>query len=202
LLAVLPKTLSAIAALSLVFMASDNVAIAATGDGDLSVYYIGNDFQGQPFAVQGALAAGNVDQSATKSRQENFLTADYAEAITVFDRKWGDLPQTQLLYLRPLKEGASGQDVALLRERLGLPTGDIYDAALSEKIFAFRRDHDLASGFTFDKNILIALNKGITGANYQLICNAPANCLVIWASASYWSMLLSSAFICMKVTAL
>ncbi len=159
-LAVLPKTLSAIAALSLVFMASDNVAIAATGDGDLSVYYIGNDFQGQPFAVQGALAAGNVDQSATKSRQENFLTADYAEAITVFDRKWGDLPQTQLLYLRPLKEGASGQDVALLRERLGLPTGDIYDAALSEKIFAFRRDHDLASGFTFDKNILIALNKG------------------------------------------
>lgn len=143
-------------------MASGNaaIAIAATGDGDLSVYYIGNDLENPASAGRGTSITGPAGQLIVTPKQDNFLTSEYAAAIAAFDRKWGDLPQTQLLYLRPLKEGASGEDVALLRERMGLSAGDIYDAALSKKIFAYRRDHGLASGFAFDKNILIALNKG------------------------------------------
>lgn len=159
-IAILHKSLSAIAALSLAFLAGGGAAIAATGDGDLSTHYIDNDLQRLADKNQNISAGSPVRPFAASKTTDNFLLSEFANAIGVFDRKWGDLPQTQLLYLRPLKEGASGQDVAILRERLGLTASDVYDAALSEKIFAYRRDHGLTSGFTFDRTVLTALNKG------------------------------------------
>ena len=158
--AVLHTSLSAIAALSLAFLAGGSAAIAAIGDGDLSTYYVDNDLQKLAAKNQNLSESSQARPFAVSKRADNFLASEFANAIDFFDRKWGDLPQMQMLYLRPLKEGAKGQDVAILRERLGLPASDVYDAALSEKIFAYRRDHGLASGFTFNKTVLTALNKG------------------------------------------
>lgn len=186
---VLHKSLSAIAALSLVLWASSNVAIADTGDGDVSVYYADNDLKGPSFAAPDIQEIGqDRGRDGDKDRplaglqsQENFLASEFARAIALFDRKWGDLPQTQLLFLRPLKQGAVGKDVASLRQRLGMPAGDIFDASLAEKIFAYRRDHGLADGFAYDDKIFISLNKGHEfyrhklSINYQRASELPNN---------------------------
>lgn len=46
-------------------------------------------------------------------------------------------------YTRPLMQGETGPDVAALRERLGIPPGDVYDDETRRAVLRFQSSHDL-----------------------------------------------------------
>jgi L,D-transpeptidase YcbB len=61
---------------------------------------------------------------------------------------WGRLPQVPVPAGPLLKPGATGPRVAALRERLGLPAGDSYDAPLAAAVRRYQAAHGLkADGF-------------------------------------------------------
>ncbi len=130
----------------------------ARGDGDLTTYYADQELAN--IANQYSPPILDYGEFGKSQQQNNLLVTRFAAAIRDFDRRWGVLPQFDLVYTRRLAEGASGDDVTQLRLRLGLSSKPFYDPALSEKIFAYRRDHGLASGFHADEALIISLNKG------------------------------------------
>ncbi len=92
---------------------------------------------------------------------ENFVQARYKQAANKFVRDWGNLPKTKVKISRGrLKEGASGPDVALLRNRLGLSHGVVFDRQLGDKIELYRAAHGLPEGRDADRVLIDSLNWG------------------------------------------
>ncbi len=81
------------------------------------------------------------------------------EARADFRDRWDDLPRIDIPTGPPLRAGAKGERVALLRRRLGLPDGTSFDKPLGVRLRAFQADHGLpAEGLAGDKTIA-ALNR-------------------------------------------
>jgi murein L,D-transpeptidase YcbB/YkuD len=98
----------------------------------------------------------------------NPIYTDLRRGLVKYRQRWGDLPQIAIPSGPSLKTGASGERVAMLRQRLGLGGGDSFDAALVTRVKEFQAVHGLKDDGIAGAGTIQALNRG---ANYyeQLI---------------------------------
>jgi murein L,D-transpeptidase YcbB/YkuD len=90
---------------------------------------------------------------------------DLRRGLSRYRASWGRLPQVDIPAGPVLKPGATGERVALLRERLGLPAGASYDAALAAAVKRYQQVHAIkADGIAGDAT-LASLNLG--AAHYE-----------------------------------
>lgn len=83
-----------------------------------------------------------------------------------YQQRWGGLPQVEIPQgTVVMKLGANDSRVALLRQRLGLGTGDQFDAALDKKVREFQADHGMKVDGVVGNGTIAALNRG--GEYYQ-----------------------------------
>jgi murein L,D-transpeptidase YcbB/YkuD len=84
-----------------------------------------------------------------------------ARGLQQYQATWGRLPQTKIAAGAALKRGSTGKRVDLLRSRLGLPAGGVYDDRLSQAVSAYQTVHGLgpADGIA-GKATIASLNRG------------------------------------------
>jgi murein L,D-transpeptidase YcbB/YkuD len=88
------------------------------------------------------------------------LRASVVQNANAFIANWTKLPVGPVTITAPLTQGATGPDVATLRQRLGLAPGDQFDAQLGQAIAAFRSAHGLPGGSQADAHLAQVLNLG------------------------------------------
>jgi murein L,D-transpeptidase YcbB/YkuD len=99
------------------------------------------------------------------------LYTDLRRGLVKYRQRWGDLPEVEIPAGPPIKVGEKGERVALLRERLGLSTGDSFDAALAAVVKEYQQVHGLkADGVVADATIK-SLNLGPDHYRRLLIVN-------------------------------
>jgi murein L,D-transpeptidase YcbB/YkuD len=101
----------------------------------------------------------------------NPVFTELRRGLVKYRQRWGDLPQIPIPAGGALKPGSTGERVAMLRTRLGLPGGDSYDPALAAKVKEFQgihglKDDGIAGGGTID-----ALNRGAQFYEQLIIIN-------------------------------
>src|SRR5437763_6344623 len=130
-----------------------------------------------PRAVHDNSAAGDMTFAAWSGGPVDFFTSvnpiytDLRRGLVKYQQRWGSLPQLPIPTGPTLKAGMSGERVAMLRTRLGLPAGDKYDASLAAKVKDFQavhglKDDGIAGGGTID-----ALNRGAQYYEQLIIIN-------------------------------
>jgi murein L,D-transpeptidase YcbB/YkuD len=98
----------------------------------------------------------------------NPIYTDLRRGLVKYRQQWGDLPQIAIPAGPALKSGSSGERVAMLRTRLGLPDGDSFDAALAARVKQFQAVHGLTADAIAGAGTIEALNRG-AGYYEQLI---------------------------------
>lgn len=81
------------------------------------------------------------------------------EALAQGQQRWGELPDVPLATGPMLRAGAKGERVAMLRRRLGLPPGTVFDKPLAAKLRAFQADHGLPTEGVAGDRTVAALNR-------------------------------------------
>lgn len=91
------------------------------------------------------------------------LYTDLRRGLVQYQMRWGGLPQVQVPASGPLlKLNASGDRVALLRQRLGLPEGTKFDAATAAAVKEFQATHGMKADGVAGAATLAALNRGFS----------------------------------------
>lgn len=90
----------------------------------------------------------------------NPLYTDLRRGLMRYRIDWGGLPDMDVPDGPVLKPGVSGERVALLRQRLGLPAGDRYDSALAAKVKAYQAVHGLKADGVAGAGTIASLNLG------------------------------------------
>ena len=91
-----------------------------------------------PKAVHDNAASPDMAFAAWSGAPVDFYTAvnpiytELRRGLVKYQQRWGSLPQLPVPAGPTLKLGTTGERVAMLRTRLGLPDGTKYDAALAE----------------------------------------------------------------------
>ena len=101
----------------------------------------------------------------------NPIYTDLRRGLMRYQQSWGDLPELTIPSGPGLKAGAKGERVALLRQRLGLPAGDSYDAALSARVKEFQAVHGLKDDGVAGAGTIDALNRGAHYYEQLIIIN-------------------------------
>lgn len=73
---------------------------------------------------------------------------------------WSSLPQIQIAAGPVLKKGATGERVGLLRERLGLPPGDLFDEELAKAVRRYQQAHGIKADGIAGAATIASLNLG------------------------------------------
>lgn len=112
-----------------------------------------------------ALLAGLTLDEAAGTPVDLFLPAHpiYTElrrALVRYRMNWGGLPAVSIPDGPTLRQGGSGERVALLRERLGLSPGDSFDDALARKVAAYQAVHGLKADGVAGGATIASLNLG------------------------------------------
>ena len=84
---------------------------------------------------------------------------------------WAGLPQVEIGDGPLLKAGMTGARVALLRERLGLPAGDRFDAALEKAVRKYQDVHGLKADGVAGAGTVASLDKGVDYYERLLLIN-------------------------------
>ena len=84
---------------------------------------------------------------------------------------WGRLPQLEISVGAVLKPGATGERVALLRERLGLATGTAYDAPLAAAVKRYQQVHGIKADGVAGAATIASLNLGADHYQRLLMVN-------------------------------
>ena len=71
------------------------------------------------------------------------LYTELRRGLVKYRQRWGDLPDVAIPAGPAMKDGAADERIALLRERLGLPPGDTFDAKLTATVKEFQQVHGL-----------------------------------------------------------
>ena len=71
------------------------------------------------------------------------IYTELRRALVRYQMRWGDLPQVQISAGPVLKLNSTGDRVALLRQRLGLPEGTKFDAATAAAVKEFQGVHGM-----------------------------------------------------------
>ena len=90
----------------------------------------------------------------------NPIYTDLRRGLVKYQQSWGSLPQVPVPAGPTLKSGMTGDRVAALRARLGLPEGTSFDAALAARVKAFQAVHDLKADGIAGAGTIDALNRG------------------------------------------
>jgi murein L,D-transpeptidase YcbB/YkuD len=85
---------------------------------------------------------------------------DLRRGLVKYEQSWGSLPQIAIPTGPTLKSGSTGERVAMLRTRLGLPDGDSYDSALAARVKDFQAVHGLVDDGIAGAGTIAALNRG------------------------------------------
>ena len=90
----------------------------------------------------------------------NPIYTDLRRGMVKYEQRWGDLPQIPVPAGPTLKPGMTGDRVATLRQRLGLPAGDKYDAALAAIVKEYQDVHGLKADGIAGAGTIESLNRG------------------------------------------
>ena len=90
----------------------------------------------------------------------NPIYTDLRRGLVKYEQSWGSLPQIAIPTGPTLKSGSTGERVAMLRTRLGLPDGDNYDSALAGRVKDFLAIHGLVDDGIAGAGTIAALNRG------------------------------------------
>ena len=101
----------------------------------------------------------------------NPIYTDLRRGLVRYQQRWGDLPQLPVPSGPTLKPAMSGERVAALRQRLGLPSGDKYDAALATAVKEFQDVHGLKADGIAGAGTIDALNRGAHYYEQLIIIN-------------------------------
>jgi murein L,D-transpeptidase YcbB/YkuD len=101
----------------------------------------------------------------------NPIYTDLRRGLVRYQQRWGDLPQMPVPGGPTLKPGATGERVALLRQRLGLGGSDSYDAALAAAVKEFQGVHGLKADGIAGAGTIDALNRGSRYYEQLIIVN-------------------------------
>jgi murein L,D-transpeptidase YcbB/YkuD len=110
--------------------------------------------------LEAAAAAPDRRAHADDARLGNTIYDALRDGFVAYRRRWSALPQVALPGGPDLAQGAQGERVALLRRRLGLGAGDLFDPALGRELAEFQRVHGLPRTAVADAPTLAALNLG------------------------------------------
>jgi murein L,D-transpeptidase YcbB/YkuD len=101
----------------------------------------------------------------------NPIYTELRRGLVKYQQTWGSLPQVQVPAGPTLKPGSTGDRVAMLRTRLGLPEGDSYDAAVAAKVKDFQAVHGLKDDGIAGIGTVEALNRGADYYEQLIIIN-------------------------------
>ena len=101
----------------------------------------------------------------------NPIYTDLRRGLVKYQQNWGSLPQISVPSGPSLKPGSTGDRVAALRARLGLPEGGSYDAALAAKVKQFQFVHGLKDDGIAGAGTIEALNRGADYYEQLIIIN-------------------------------
>jgi murein L,D-transpeptidase YcbB/YkuD len=101
----------------------------------------------------------------------NPIYTDLRRGMIKYEQTWGSLPQIQVPEGPTLKAGSTGDRVAALRTRLGLPESTSYDAALAAKVKEFQAVHGLKNDGVAGAGTIQALNRGADYYEQLIIIN-------------------------------
>jgi murein L,D-transpeptidase YcbB/YkuD len=119
-----------------------------------------------PKAVHDGDGSGDMTFAAWSGAPVDFFTSvnpiytQLRRGLVRYQQRWGDLPQVPVPEGPALKVGMSGERVAALRQRLGLPPGEKYDAALAGQVKAFQAVHAIKADGIAGAGTIEALNRG------------------------------------------
>jgi murein L,D-transpeptidase YcbB/YkuD len=123
------------------------------------------------------------------------MATEIKTGLAAYRASWGSLPQTKVPAGATLKPGSTGKRVTALRERLGLSPGTEYDAAVAQRLHAYRMAHGLGDSELADAATVTSLNRGadyyegLIAMNLDRLADAPRvprYILVDAASARLW----------------
>ena len=101
----------------------------------------------------------------------NPIYTDLRRGLVRYQQRWGGLPQLPVPAGPPLKTGITGERVAMLRARLGLPDGNKYDAALAARVKEFQSVHAIKPDGIAGAGTIDALNRGAQYYEQLIIIN-------------------------------
>jgi len=90
----------------------------------------------------------------------NPIYTELRRGLVKYQQTWGNLPDIAVPTGPTLKTGSTGERVAALRARLGLATGDKFDAPLAAKVKAFQAVHGIKADGIAGAGTIEALNRG------------------------------------------
>jgi murein L,D-transpeptidase YcbB/YkuD len=90
----------------------------------------------------------------------NPLYTELRRGLVRYQQRWGDLPNLPVPQGPTLKAGMTGDRVAMLRQRLGLPQGAAFDATLAARVKEFQQVHGLKADGVAGGGTIDALNRG------------------------------------------
>jgi murein L,D-transpeptidase YcbB/YkuD len=101
----------------------------------------------------------------------NPIYTDLRRGLVRYRQRWGELPQFQLPAGPAMKLGSEGMNVAALRQRLGLPPGDKFDAALANAVKEYQAAHGLKADGVAGGGTTASLNLGAQHYERLIIVN-------------------------------
>lgn len=100
------------------------------------------------------------------------LYTDLRRSLVRYQMKWSSLPDVSIPTAGPaMKLGSADPRVPLLRERLGLPAGAGFDAALAKRVAEYQRAHALKADGIAGAGTLASLNRGSDWYERQILLN-------------------------------
>lgn len=101
----------------------------------------------------------------------NPVYTELRRSLVRYQQRWSGLPQLTIPPGPALKSGASGERVAMIRARLGLPPAGNYDAAVAAAVSEFQSVHGLKADGIAGAGTIDALNRGARHYEQLIIIN-------------------------------
>jgi len=101
----------------------------------------------------------------------NPLYTELRRGLIGYQKQWSSLPQFRIESGPRLVQGAEGERVTLLRERLGLSSGSRFDEALHRRVTAYQKVHGLKADGIVGDDVITSLNRGATHYTQVLMIN-------------------------------
>jgi len=101
----------------------------------------------------------------------NPIYTELRRGLVRYQQRWGSLPQIEIPAGPALKAGSTGERVAALRTRLGLPEGSKFDAALAAQVKEFQSVHGIKADGIAGAGTIDALNRGAQYYEQLIIIN-------------------------------
>ncbi len=101
----------------------------------------------------------------------NDIYTELRRGLMKYKARWGSLPQVQIPPGAVMKLGSTDDRIALLRQRLGLPSGDSFDSALEAKVREYQAAHGLTSDGIVGNGTIESLNLGADHYEREIILN-------------------------------